>query len=294
MSIVNPAADQLLPSPPPSVRAVEAGRPYQDVVFGQPIGYRPLLLDLYLPLARESVPVVVCIYGGGFAMGSHKTDPLGAYLTQRLLGQGIGVARPQYRHSREAAFPAPLHDLKAAVRWLRHYAGQLGIDAAHIGAWGASSGGHLATMLAVTGGEAQMEGYVGFLGPSSIVQAAVAWSAPVDIARLPGPPVESPFHTMGIDPHDWLLGGAVSEHPDRARFASTNTHVTASASPLLVVHGETDASIPIDQAGEIVKDYRCAGTVVEFIRIPGTGHFFDDQTRAAQTTAGIAFLRAHL
>ena len=294
MGIVTFSADQLSPSAPPPATVTDKGHMYQDVVFAQPIGYRPLLLDLHLPVADDAVPVVVCIYGGGFAIGSHKTDTLGDYLTDRLLAEGIAVARPQYRHSREASFPAPVHDVKAAVRWLRHYAPPLGIDTAHIGAWGSSSGGYQSTMLAVTGDVPELEGTVGFVGPSSAIQAAVAWSAPVNLGRLPKPPAESPFYKLGVDPHDWLLGGPIAENPDRARDASTSTHVTASASPLKVVHGDADTGIPIDQSEELVAVYELAGAVVDFTRIPGAGHFFDDQTRAAQTTAGISFLRHHL
>ncbi len=294
MGIVSLAADQLSPSAPPPASLTEQGRLYQDVVFAQPIGYRPLLLDLHLPVAGAAVPVVVCIYGGGFAMGSHKTDPLGVYLTERLLNEGIAVARPQYRHSREASFPAPVHDVKAAVRWLRHHASPLGIDTARIGAWGSSSGGYLSTMLAVTGDIPVLEGTVGFVGPSSAVQTAVAWSAPVNLGRLPKAPTESPFYKLRADPHDWLLGGPVGEHQDRARNASTSAHVTASARPLMVVHGDADTGIPIDQSEELVTAYELAGAVIDFKRIPGAGHFFDDQTRAAQATAGISFLRDHL
>jgi len=267
---------------------------YRDVVFAQPIGYRPLLLDLYLPVADDAVPVVVCIYGGGFAMGSHKTDPLGVYLTERLIAEGIAVARPQYRHSREASFPAPVHDVKAAVRWLRHQASPLGIDTARVGAWGSSSGGYLSTMLAVAGDIPELEGAVGFHGPGSAIQAAVAWSAPVNIGRLPKPPAGSPFHKLGVDPHDWLLGGPVGDHQDLARSASTSTYVSASASPLMVVHGDADSGIPIDQSEELVAAYELAGAVIDFRRIHGADHFFDDQTRAAQATAGISFLRDHL
>jgi acetyl esterase/lipase len=182
MGSVAVADDQLPPSAPPVVSVIDGGRCYQDIDFAQPIGYRPLLMDLHVPVRDEAAPVIVCIYGGGFAMGSHKTDTLGAYLTQRLVAEGFAVARPQYRHSREARFPAQVHDVKAAVRWLRHHAADVGIDPGRIGAWGSSSGGYLATMLAVTGGAARLDGAVGLMGPSSAIQAAVAWSAPVNIA----------------------------------------------------------------------------------------------------------------
>lgn len=284
------AFDQLRPSEPPEPECLPTGALFRDVEFARPMGFRPLLLDLLVPSAPTPAPLVIHIYGGAFAMGSHKSSGLNSELAERMLPEGYAVASVQYRHSREAPFPAQLHDVKAAVRWLRHHCEQLWLDPARFAAWGSSSGGHLSTMLAVTENDAQVEGAVGLTGPSSAVQAAIAWSAPVNIARLPPPPTDSPFHAMGIDPHDWLLAGSVDEHPDRAATASTSTHVTSRAASLLVVHGDKDTGIPIDQAEEIVLAYRRAGAPVEFRRVPGAGHFFDHATRDREITAGIRFL----
>lgn len=266
----------------------------RDVVVAAPLGYRPILLDLDVPASTGPVPTVVLLYGGAFATGSHQHDGLGEYLTPRLLRAGLAVARVSYRHSREAPFPAQLHDVKAAVRWLRQHGPELGLDAGRFGTWGASSGGHLSVLLAVTGHDPGLEGSVGLTGPSSAVQAAISRNTPVNLARLPPPPPESPFFTIGIDPHDWRLGGSAAEQPDRARQSSTCTHVTASAAPLLVVHGELDTVVPIDQSEEIAAAYRRAGAAVQYVPVPGQGHFFDPVTREQQADAGIRFLQARL
>lgn len=254
------------------------------------MGFRPLLLDVRVPTVPGPVPLVVHIHCGGFATGSPKSNTLGTGLIERLLPEGFAVASVQYRHSREVPFPAQLHDVKAAVRWLRYHSRVLGLDPTRFAAWGASSGGHLSTMLAVTSPDSVLEGTVGLCGPSSAVQAAIAWSAPVSIARLPPPPVESPFHAMRVDPHDWLLGGPVHLHPDRASAASSSTHVTAGAAPLMVVHGDLDTCMPIDQAQEIVEAYHRAGAAAEYDRVPGAGHFFDPAIRDQKVTAGMQFL----
>ena len=86
------------------------------------------------------------------------------------------MASIDYRLSGEAIWPAQLHDAKAAVRWLRSRADELGIDPARIAAWGESSGGHLAALLGLTGPE--LDGQVGVVGPSSAVVAVVAWYPP--------------------------------------------------------------------------------------------------------------------
>lgn len=101
---------------PPQAEQLPGMVLYREVVVDRPLGYRPLLLDLLTPPGQGPFPLLVHIYGGGFAGGSHKTDPLGGYLVERLVPEGFAVARVQYRHSKEAAFPAQIHDVKASVR----------------------------------------------------------------------------------------------------------------------------------------------------------------------------------
>lgn len=288
------ASDQLPPADPPPAETISSATLFRDVEFARPLGFRPLLLDLRVPASPAPAPLVVHIYGGAFAMGSHKSSILNTELVQRLLPEGYAVASVQHRHSREAPFPAQLHDVKAAIRWLRHHSSALRLDPAQFATWGSSSGGHLSTMVAVSVENVQLEGSIGLVGPSSAVQAAVAWSAPVNISRLPPPPKGSPFDILGVDPHEWLLAGAVHQHPDRATTASSSTHVTSQAAPLMLVHGDLDDGVPIDQAQEIVEAYRNAGASVEFQRIPGAGHFFDSPTRDRSITDGIRFLNSRL
>jgi acetyl esterase/lipase len=259
----------------------------------QPWGYRPLTLDLVVPKAAERVPLVVQIYGGGFALGSHKTSSLGAQLVDRLLPHGVAVAAIQYRHSREAAFPAQVHDVKAAVRWLRHHGETLGLDGRRFGAWGSSAGGYLATMLAVTADRPDLEGDLGITGPSSAVQAAVSWSAPVNFTRMPPPPTESPFHELDIDPHDWFLGASPATAPHIAIAASTSTYVAAGAAPLHLVHGEQDTGIPIDQSEELAAAYAEVGATVEFVGVPDAGHMFGAADRERLVSRGLDFLLRH-
>lgn len=96
-------------------------------MYAQVAGSRPLLLDLHVPVAAGPVAVVVYLHGGGFAAGTHKItrDRLGHRVTQVLGARGIAVASVGYRLSGEEQFPAQVHDVKAAVRWLRDHAAEL-------------------------------------------------------------------------------------------------------------------------------------------------------------------------
>ncbi|GAA3579724.1 alpha/beta hydrolase [Amycolatopsis ultiminotia] len=294
MTHVLPVLPQIAP---PEPERGSGGVLYRDAVVAPLLGYRPLLLDLVVPdepAPDRGWPVVAFVHGGAFAVGSPKHAPLGRYLTQQLREAGFAVAKVHFRHSREAVYPAQLHDVKAAVRWLRHHSATLALDPERFAAWGHAAGGHLAAMLAVTGGRDDLEGDVGVTGPDSTVQAAVAWSPPSDFTRLPPPPPGSPFHATGEDPHAWLLGDSPAGNPALAAAASPLTHVSASAAPLLVTHGTADTNVPLAQSEALVAAYWRAGADADFRWLPDVGHTYGNPTRAAMTATGIAFLHEHL
>ena len=122
---------------------------HRDVVYSSVDGLE-LRLDLYVPDVRPA-PLCIWLHGGGWLRGS-RSDRADERLVP-LARSGVAVAAVQYRLSGQASFPAPLDDARAAVRWLRAHAHDYGLDAARVGAWGASAGGHLASLLALTDGE---------------------------------------------------------------------------------------------------------------------------------------------
>jgi len=244
-----PAHDQRLPAAHPGAGGTRQllGVPYAAIP-----GVRPLELDLVLPPETgEPVPVVVFLHGGGWRVGNrHTTGPMygGSSPTpfERVAMAGIAVASSDYRLSGEATWPAQLHDAKAAVRWLRARAAELGIDPDRIAAWGESAGGHLAELLGLTADDAELEGEVGITRPSSRVSAVVAWYAPSDVAAV--------ATDTGADPGDattreaQLLGAPARDVPELATQASPISHVSADAPPFLLLHGEADRFIPFVQS----------------------------------------------
>src|SRR5215210_1869779 len=126
------------PSPSPTPRTVV------DITYAT-VGGKALALDLDLPGGSGPFPVIVWIHGGAWAEGDKAGGPAAFYSSL-----GYAVARVNYRVSSEALFPAQLFDVKGAVRWLRANAAKYRLDADHIGAWGASAGAHLASLLGTT------------------------------------------------------------------------------------------------------------------------------------------------
>ena len=243
-----PAHEQPLPAPLPGAGGT---RLLPGVPYAAARGVRPLELDLVLPPDSGSpAPVVVFLHGGGWQVGSrHSAGPLYRDASptpfERMAQAGIAVASVDYRLSGEATFPAQLHDAKAAVRWLRARAGEIGIDPTRIAAWGESAGGHLAELLGLVTDPA-LEGDVGITGPSSAVVAVVAWYAPSDVGAV--------ATDTGADPADpatreaRLLGAPAPSVPDLAAQASPITHVRPDAPPFLLLHGEADRFIPFVQS----------------------------------------------
>src|SRR4051812_2613946 len=160
-------------------------RCWPDVIVAEPEGFRPLTLDLFRPSAPAGpVPLVLWIHGGAWRFGTNKREsPQLAYgrIGERILAAGYALARATYRLSGEAIFPAQLHDVKAAIRWLRHHAAGLGLDPGRFAVWGESAGGHLASLAALTAGDPALAGHEGIVGVSDAVQAAIAWYAPSNL-----------------------------------------------------------------------------------------------------------------
>nr|WP_276508369.1 alpha/beta hydrolase [Modestobacter muralis] len=247
---------------------------------------------MYLP-AGPPAPLCLWLHGGGWARGSRT-----ARAAERLLpvaASGVAVAAVQYRLSGAATFPAPLDDVRAAVRWLRRNAADLGVDAERVGVWGASAGGHLAALLALCPDDRDPD-----LGDSS-VQAAVCWFPVTDLTLrdtdVPaGPP--PPFMTgprTDPSPEALLLGAASLQHVmAEARAASPVTHVHRGAPPFLLVHGDRDGMVPAEHSRALHRALRAQGVDSSLWLLAGANHEDPAFETPASLAAVAAFLRSAL
>ncbi len=258
---------------------------HHGVEFASVEGFRPLLLDLYLPAdGAGSAAAIVYLHGGGWAVGTRRRFGR-AFIARSptpldLLAQaGFVVATVDYRLSGEARFPAQLHDVKAAIRWVRGSAAQLGVDPDRLMLWGESAGGHLAVLAGLTGDMPQLEGEVGDqVGRSSAVSGVVDWYGPLNLLSL------SSQHHPDSDkrPDDagsWesaLIGAPLQADPQRASAASPISYVHPGAPPIQIHHGSADTQVPFAQSVEFVEALRAAGGSVELIVVKGSDHFWID------------------
>lgn len=224
-------------------------------------------LDLYLPAQGTNLPLVVWIHGGAWLAGSKEQCR-----ALPLLKEGFAVASVNYRLSQHAIFPAQLEDCKAAIRWLRAHARLYGIDPDRIGVWGESAGGHLAALLGTTGDITEFDTGEN-LDVSSRVQAVCDWFGPTDFIQMNRFP-EGQNHNAPASPESRLIGGPILENKDKARRANPITYVSKDDPPFLIMHGDKDRVVPINQSELLAEALKSAGVKVTFHVVGGAGHGF--------------------
>ena len=259
---------------------------YREVTYARAIGFRPLKMDIWLPRnAAAPTPLVLWVHGGAFQLGDRRELPptFAPGAVFRLLNEaGIACATADYRHSLEAPFPAQLHDLKAAVRYLREFAGHLNIDPERFGAWGESAGGHLVALLGLTGNRGDLEGGLGAQGHPSSVSAVVDFYGVSSLLDIP--PINTPDGLFppaltaavppgrSLQPENMLVGG--SDDPELLAAASPVSYVTADAAPFLLVHGDSDGLVPHSQTDLLAAALAKANVEHEVVTIKGGDHCF--------------------
>ena len=236
----------------------------KDIEYGN-VGGRSLTLNLLRPRTRRAakLPVVVWVHGGWWRAGSALMRP---ELLIPLVEDDYVVAAIEYRLTPEARFPAQIQDCKCAVRYLRANASRLGIDADRIGVWGSSAGGHLVALMGTAGDEASFEGDGGWSGVSSRVQAVVDWYGPSDLLQI-----DDAF-TSAHEAAALLLGRAPSDDPEAAASVNPITHISDDCPPFLIMHGDQDQVVPLNQSQLLHDALEKAGIESELVIVPGKGH----------------------
>ena len=251
------------------------------------VGERSLKLDLHLPEGAGKPSLIVYVHGGAWRAGSRDRMPLG-YLVEK---EGFAVASVDYRLSPEAKFPANVHDIKAAIRFLRARAVDYGYDVEHIAIAGSSAGGHLAALVGVTNGVAELEGEVGeHTDESSDVAAIVSFYGASNLTTILS---QSTPHGLEVrvPALELLLGGVPDTVPELARLASPVFHVDAGDPPLLLIHGDQDPQMPINQSHELEGAYRKAGLTARFDVVHGGAHGGEGFYTEGQLKSVAKFLR---
>lgn len=261
----------------------------RDLPFAQVDGHA-LTLDLYRPDVDHPVPAVVYLHGGGFQVGDKSDDV--ARLTG-LAGCGIAVAAANYRLAPHH-FPLPVHDAKAAVRWLRANARDHGLRAERVGVWGASAGGILAALVGLTANDAELEGDAGeHVDVSSEVQAVVAWYAPGDLlassrrSKLEADVLPAPFEEA-------LFGHPIGPgDPDAVRNSPVG-RAHGAAPDFLIQSGDRDRIVSEADARSLHDALVRVGASSTFQVLGHAGHESDAFDQETNLSMVAAWLRGQL
>lgn len=240
---------------PPPASTDHIQRKFLDISYAQVSASQKL--DIYLPEGFDGLfPVILAIHGGAF-MGCDKAD-LQVLPMLEGLKRGYAVVSINYRLSWEVQFPALIQDAKAAVRWIRANAQRYQLDPQRIAAWGGSAGGYLSTMLGTSAGIKELEDLsLGNPDQPCTVQAIVAWYGPTNFLKMDEqlaasgmlPPVGY-HHNESNSPESLLLGGKITEIPERVKAANPETYIRPNAPPFFLQHGVKDAVVPVQQSIE--------------------------------------------
>jgi acetyl esterase/lipase len=261
------------PFSPRRGRAVRRGA---DVHFAR-VGAIDLRLDVYAPIEPgERRPVLLQIHGGGWTIGTKNTQALP--LMYHMAERGWICVATSYRLSPRATFPDHMIDCKRALAWIRAHIAEYGGDPDFVVATGGSAGGHLCSLLALTPNMTEYQ--PGFESADTTLQGCVPFYGIYDFTSHTPRPQHAP---MGR-----LLAGSVMKttldaNPEGYRLASPMWRLRADAPPFLIVHGDSDSLVAVEDARDfselLAKE---SSAPVAYLEIAGAQHAFEifDSVRA--------------
>ena len=236
-------------------------------------GPRDLHVDIYRPDDNKTYPALLMVHGGGWRSGD-KT--LQRTLARNIAKEGFVTIPVEYRLLLDATYPAGLHDVKAAVRWVRANAERLGVDPDRIAISGCSAGGHLAALVGTTNGSTVHEGALGDnLDTSSAVQAVVnidGITTFVSDYNINDAIERVKKHNGELPVNAQWLGGMYDDAQDNWEEASALLWVTPQSAPICFIN--SNLSRYRDGRSEIIPLLRKEGVATEYHYVGSDIHPF--------------------
>ena len=251
-----------------------------DVIYGRKDGMA-LTMDVITP-KKANGAAVVWVISGGFFSAHEAINPV--FVTE-LLKRGYTVfavvhgSQPRYNIQDAVA------DLNRSVRYIRYHAKEFKIDPQRIGITGGSAGGHLSLMMGTAGTAGDPKAPDPVERTSSRVQAVACFFPPTDFLNYgkegfvslgdgPLADFKAPFDFRELDPktRSYVLITDRARRLEIGRQISPITHVTKDSAPTLIIHGDADTLVPIQQAQRFLARLKENKVPAELVVKHGYGH----------------------
>lgn len=270
-----------------SIAAVQPD--FKDVAYDD--DHKAQALDVYLAKAsKKPAPCMVYIHGGGWRAGSKNRIP--AWLAKMQAEGGLAVVSVEYRFTDVATHPAQVNDCARAIQFVRHNAKKWNIDPKRIGVTGGSAGGHLSAYMALQEDEADPKSDDPVERQSSRVSCAVPFAGPTDWGLLAKIEHGHPAYRqlIGYEP-----GTPAAKMSARLKKdVSPVSFVSKDDPPILIVHGDADAVVPVQHATVLKKALKKAGVEHELIVVKDGKHNVAGAGIGDTPTRAMEFVRKHL
>jgi acetyl esterase/lipase len=253
----------------------------EDVIYGHKYG-TALTMDVFTPKQGPNGAAVIFAVSGGFFSSRQM---ISFTYCSEFLKRGYTVFAVMHGSQPKYTIPEIIEDMNRAVRFIRYHAADYGIDPNRIGITGASAGGHLSLMMGAAGNDGDPKARDPVDGVSSRVQAVACFFPPSDVmnygekgvealgtGRLSG--FKAPFDFEELDPKTRAFVRITDPEKRReiGRRISPVNHVTASAAPTLIIHGDADQLVPIQQAEVFIAKLKEVGVPCKLVVKPGASH----------------------
>lgn len=251
----------------------------EDVVYGQKEGMG-LTLDVLTPQENAKGIGVIVVSSGSWKSSKSNLPEKVATFRKDHWGMGLlhgGFTVFVVRHGSGPRFQVPemIEDVRRAVRFVRLHAASYGIDPDHIGITSGSSGGHLALMVGMTGDDGNADSPDVVERVSCRTQAIVAWFPPVDMVNWGATDGYKMIEMVRPKLFQEMFG-TITDLPAQLKSVSPIYFTTPDDPPLLLIHGDQDKTVPVQQSEILKVKYEETGLAVKLIVQPGGGHTYWD------------------
>jgi acetyl esterase/lipase len=265
------------PADPPAYTRTE------DVIYGRKFG-TALTMDVFTPKQNANGAAIIWVISGGWYSAHEAIHPAAI---QEFLKRGYTVFAVVHGSQPKYTIPEAVADMKRSVRYIRYHARDYHIDPDRIGVTGGSAGGHLSLMLGTTGDNGNPQARDPVERVSSRVQAVACFYPPTDflnygekgkdaLGRGTLKDFRAPFDFHEYDPKTRSFVPVTEERKRQiGREVSPVYHVTADSAPTLIVHGNADKLVPIQQSELMMEHFKEAGVPYQLVIKEGQKHGWD-------------------